>query len=115
MASFAWSYPLNQRLLALSVCSQSHELNLGLIEIDRAGKGEAAAVFRDRYNRMQYMVEVVEDEGSGMKIVRIVYLQNAKDQKELLSKQQLENARRHEEVSKITLKMKEFGLSIVSS
>jgi hypothetical protein len=70
--SFAWSYPLQKKLLKISLCHLQTEEDLGSFNIDSISKTERI-VLKDRQNKRQYILEITNEKT--IKVVRIVYPQ----------------------------------------
>lgn len=68
--SYAWSYPLNEKKLKISICEQSNEVNLGMFRIDKLNKNEKI-VLSDNQSERQFLFEVINEKS--MKIIRLSY------------------------------------------
>jgi hypothetical protein len=68
--SFAWSYPLQPKLLRISLCQLDSQEELGTFTIDTIAKTERITM-RDRKRRREFVLEITNEKT--MKVVRIVY------------------------------------------
>jgi hypothetical protein len=70
--SFAWSYPLQKKLLKISLCHLQTEEDLGSFNIDSISKTERV-ILKDRQNKRQYVLEITNEKT--IKVIRILYPQ----------------------------------------
>ena len=68
--SYAWSYPLNEKLLKISLCTAIQETNLGSFKIDQLNKSEKI-VLQDKKSERQFLLEIINEKS--MKVIRISY------------------------------------------
>lgn len=69
---FAWSYPLNKKLLRLSLCHLQSEEDLGQFNIDSIQKNERI-VLKDKMNKRNFILEITNEKT--IKVIRIIYPQ----------------------------------------
>lgn len=70
--SFAWSYPLQKKLLKLSVCHLQSDEDLGTFNIDSISKNERI-VLKEKSSRRTFILEITNEKT--IKVIRIIYPQ----------------------------------------
>lgn len=68
--SFAWSYPLQKKLLKLSVCHLQSDEDLGTFNIDSISKNERI-VLKEKSSRRTFILEITNEKT--IKVIRIIY------------------------------------------
>ena len=107
ICSFAWSYPLLEKMLSVWICTQSQDQQVGIFDVDNLNQ----KTYKMSAKQKEYILEVIDEKA--IKILRILYSHNAQDQKELIkekNEQQKEQA-----TNRMRLYFKELGISIVNS
>jgi len=88
---YGWSYPLQEKLLKISICSQSFsDEELGFYYIDSIDKNESIMLRSKKGKKHQYLLEIINEKF--MKVVRIIYAGNANVQDELMKKEQKQSS-----------------------
>jgi|LauGreDrversion4_2_1035121.scaffolds.fasta_scaffold04010_2 hypothetical protein len=70
IVSFAWSYPMNEKLLSVSICTQSVDELLGSYNIDSINKTECSLIKSKKTNK-EYNLMIINDKT--IKVIRILY------------------------------------------
>lgn len=70
--SFAWSYPLQKKLLKLSVCHLQSDEDLGTFNIDSIQKNERI-VLKEKSSKRNFILEITNEKT--IKVIRIIYPQ----------------------------------------
>eukprot|EP00347_Sterkiella_histriomuscorum_P015009 403358661 len=104
--SFAWSYPLGNKLLAISICSQSQDTYLGPYNIDHIKKNEQI-LLKDKKNNRDFILEIINEKT--MKCVRIMNAQNATSHAELIKIQ--EEMKQKDTTKKLKVTIKNLDLA----
>ena len=68
--SFAWSYPMQPKLLRISLCQLDTEDELGVFSLDTISKIETFTL-KDKKRKREYLMEITNEKT--MKVVRFVY------------------------------------------
>ena len=67
---YAWSYPLNEKLLKISISSASADADLGSFKIDQINKSEKI-ILQDKKSARQFLLEILNEKT--LKVIRISY------------------------------------------
>ena len=67
---YAWSYPLNEKLLKISISSSSNDEDLGSFKIDQINKSEKI-ILEDKKTGRQFLLEILNEKA--FKVIRISY------------------------------------------
>jgi hypothetical protein len=67
---FAWSYPLQKKMMKLSICRLQNEECLGEFNIDSISKNEQI-MLRDRSGKKNFILEITNEKT--IKVIRIIY------------------------------------------
>ena len=67
---YAWSYPLNEKLLKISICYSSTDTDLGSFKLDQINKSENI-VLHDKKSERQFLLEILNEKS--MKVIRVSY------------------------------------------
>ena len=70
--SFAWSYPMQPKLLRISLCQLEQEEELGVFSLDTISKIERFNL-RDKKRKKDYVMEITNEKT--MKVIRLIYPQ----------------------------------------
>ena len=57
---YAWGYPLNEKLLKISINSSSNDENLGSFKIDQINRSEKV-VLEDKKSGRQFLLEILNE------------------------------------------------------
>ena len=72
ITSFAWSYPMNEKLLVLAICSQSQDELLGVYKLDTINKIENMSIkSKNKKNNKEYNLFIINEKT--IKVIRILY------------------------------------------
>ena len=72
ITSFAWSYPMNEKLLRLAICSQSQDELLGIYKLDTINKIENMSIkSKNKKNNKEYNLFIINEKT--IKVIRILY------------------------------------------
>ena len=106
MISFAWSYPLQKRMLRLSLCHLQSEELLGEFNIDSVSKNECM-LLKERSGKKNFILEIKNEKT--IKVVRIIYPHMVSG--DLEKQEPTSNLK----VTKQKLLINRLGLSVVNS
>ena len=67
---YAWSYPLNEKLLKISVSTSSSDEDLGSVKLDQINKSENT-ILQDTKSGREFLLEIINEDT--LKIVRLSY------------------------------------------
>jgi len=67
---YAWGYPLNEKLLKISINSASNDENLGSFKIDQINRSEKM-VLEDKKSGRQFLLEILNEQT--IKVIRLSY------------------------------------------
>ena len=81
ITSFAWSYPLNEKFLSVSICTQAQDDFIGNYNVDSIHKADVIT-FKSRKSNKEYNIQILNEKT--VKVIRILYAQNAINQTDLI-------------------------------